>query len=837
MDPARVDICDPGHSGGTFLPLFGRDEQEMDKITRAMIYLAVLLYFFFAVNIAADYFMNAVERITSRRIRVMDKERDRLVTKHRWNDTIANLSLLALGSSAPEILLASVETASSGFYSGALGPNTIVGSASFNLFVIIAVCNLCIAENEVRKIDAISVFHVTAAFSLAAYFWLYMIVSIISPDIIEIWEATLTFIMFWVLLVVSYAADRGKLEWRASETSEVKEIPTIPDEASKVTSQQIRGERETNVQSQQFRMTRIAQNITRKGSNNMFPTPSTRVVAVGKRARCTMVNPRAFKTRHTPTKSPGSGVMHMFESDTWEEFEQKSMAHKAMFGEPRGATCMGIIEFAGEPIENDHGVVSFRTDSHTLKIKDYELEDQTFDLEVRRANEVSGSVTMRYTTEALDAVEDVDFESKTGTLKFDDQSEFQFISIRICGQRKRIRNKLIQIILQEISDGADFNPNHDGDWEEEIFTLTLEPQRPETNHASSFIRSTRGVMDAAGSCNSIERIRVTCQSYFTQVVESAKYWPEEEADVEDIEVPGWGDFIMHVITFPWKILFAVICPPVRIAGGWLLFFAALIHIGLVTAFVADLAALFGCCSGLGDEVTAITIVALGTSLPDMFASMALASRDSTADASIINVTGSNSVNVFLGLGVPWTLASVYWKINGPTDEWRQRYPVVSAKHPDGAFIVIGDSIGFSVYIFLSSALCALALLRFRRLRNNGELGGPNKSKWVSSGMLCALWCSYIILSVVKANVEGDHTAILYAAAGVAVIAVVTVCLLQAFGSRSKVAPDPRISNTVDEEDGFFPCKNTTSELTINRELCENAYNGHMDVKPNLQYES
>ena len=35
-----------------------------------------------------------------------------------------------------------------------------------------------------------------------------------------------------------------------------------------------------------------------------------------------------------------------------------------------------------------------------------------------------------------------------------------------------------------------------------------------------------------------------------------------------------------------------------------------------------------------------------------------------ADAAIGNVTGSNSVNVFLGLGLPWMMAAVYWATFG-----------------------------------------------------------------------------------------------------------------------------------------------------------------------------
>lgn len=82
-------------------------------------------------------------------------------------------------------------------------------------------------------------------------------------------------------------------------------------------------------------------------------------------------------------------------------------------------------------------------------------------------------------------------------------------------------------------------------------------------------------------------------------------------------------------------------------------------IGLLTAFVGDLASIFGCLVGLHDSVTAITFVALGTSLPDLFASKLAATQEKYADNAIGNVTGSNSVNVFLGLGLPWMIASVY----------------------------------------------------------------------------------------------------------------------------------------------------------------------------------
>lgn len=62
-------------------------------------------------------------------------------------------------------------------------------------------------------------------------------------------------------------------------------------------------------------------------------------------------------------------------------------------------------------------------------------------------------------------------------------------------------------------------------------------------------------------------------------------------------------------------------------------------------------------------VAAITLVALGTSLPDTFASRTAAMREQFADNSIGNINGSNSVNVFLGLGLPWMIAAIHHQIN------------------------------------------------------------------------------------------------------------------------------------------------------------------------------
>ena len=73
----------------------------------------------------------------------------------------------------------------------------------------------------------------------------------------------------------------------------------------------------------------------------------------------------------------------------------------------------------------------------------------------------------------------------------------------------------------------------------------------------------------------------------------------------DIENATMIDYIMHVLTFPWKVMFAFVPPP-HVLGGWLCFFCSLFVIGVLTAIVGDMAAIFGCMVGLKDSVTAIT---------------------------------------------------------------------------------------------------------------------------------------------------------------------------------------------------------------------------------------
>jgi len=193
---------------------------------------------------------------------------------------------------------------------------------------------------------------------------------------------------------------------------------------------------------------------------------------------------------------------------------------------------------------------------------------------------------------------------------------------------------------------------------------------------------------------------------------------------------------MHFLTLPWKLIFALI-PPTAIYEGYPSFVVSICAIGGCTAIIGDVAGHLGCFIYLKDSVNAIAFVALGTSVPDTFASKTAAIEDETADASVGNVTGSNAVNVFLGIGIAWTMAAMYWEFQpDPTQK---------------TFNVEPGSLGFSVTVFCIEALLAILILLARRSPSvGGELGGPKAVKTVTSGIFVFFWVFYVLISALEA---------------------------------------------------------------------------------------
>ncbi|KAK1905963.1 Sodium/calcium exchanger 1 [Dissostichus eleginoides] len=249
---------------------------------------------------------------------------------------------------------------------------------------------------------------------------------------------------------------------------------------------------------------------------------------------------------------------------------------------------------------------------------------------------------------------------------------------------------------------------------------------------------------------------VGTNSWRDQFIEAITVSAGEDDDDDECgeeKLPSCFDYVMHFLTVFWKVLFAFV-PPTDYWNGWACFVVSICMIGLLTAVIGDLASHFGCTVGLKDSVTAVVFVALGTSiflfadelplsyqrqtatmlgLAYTFASKVAATQDQYADASIGNVTGSNAVNVFLGIGVAWSIAAIYHNSRG--EEFR----------------VDPGQLAFSVTLFTIFAFIAVGTLMYRRRPDiGGELGGPRTAKVLTTMLFFSLWLLYILFSSLEA---------------------------------------------------------------------------------------
>ena len=340
-------------------------------------------------------------------------------------------------------------------------------------------------------------------------------------------------------------------------------------------------------------------------------------------------------------------------------------------------------------------------------------------INIIRKNGSDGEVQVEYQTEQVQgegmAVAGQDYVSEKGSLLFGHGETIKTINIGIIQKPGEERNETFKIKLSNVQpEGAKLS-------KKDFNLVNITTDEAALKKAEAYAQLLKKVMDE-------EEI-----SYQSQFIKACMLHPtkNEDGDIENITPM---DGFLHLVTIGWKLFFALIPPP-HWMGGWACFCVALGFIGIVTAVVGEFANLFGCVLGIEPAVTAITFVALGTSLPDTFASMAAAQAEKYADSAVGNVTGSNSVNVFLGLGLPWVIASMWESGN--------------VNNPTGVYFVPAASLGFTVIVFVVVAIICLVTLVIRRFVVGGELGGSKAGRWGSMIFFCTLWFIYIVMSTLQ----------------------------------------------------------------------------------------
>ncbi|KAG8663535.1 magnesium/proton exchanger isoform X2 [Manihot esculenta] len=228
-------------------------ETALDNGFRTFLYFLALAYCFFGLSAITARFFRSMENVVkhSRKIVEVDPDTNTEVIRYEkvWNYAIADISLLAFGTSFPQISLATIDAIRNigNLYAGGLGPGTLVGSAAFDLFPIHAVCVVAPKAGELKKIADLGVWIVELFWSFWAYIWLYIILEVWTPNVITLWEALVTVLQYGLLLIHAYAQDKrwsylslplGRTErpkeWVPEEITSSKHQPIDYEEYSEI---------------------------------------------------------------------------------------------------------------------------------------------------------------------------------------------------------------------------------------------------------------------------------------------------------------------------------------------------------------------------------------------------------------------------------------------------------------------------------------------------------------------------------------------------------------------------------------------------------------------------
>ncbi|XP_074845283.1 sodium/calcium exchanger 1 isoform X2 [Carettochelys insculpta] len=901
---------------GVILPIWEPISPSFgDKIARATVYFVAMVYMFLGVSIIADRFMSSIEVITSQEREITIKKPNGETSKTTvriWNETVSNLTLMALGSSAPEILLSVIEVCGHEFQAGDLGPSTIVGSAAFNMFIIIAICVYVVPDGEIRKIKHLRVFFVTAAWSIFAYTWLYLILSVMSPGVVEVWESLLTFFFFPICVVFAWVADRrllfykyvykkyraGKqrgmiIEHEGDRPSSKADIEMDGKVVNSHVENFLDGtlvleadEKDQDDEEARREMARILKELKQKHPDKeieqLIELANYQVLSQQQKSRAfyriqatrLMTGAGNILKRHAADQARKAVSMHevnceVVENDPVSKIFFEQSTYQCL--ENCGTVALTIVRRGGDLTHVVH--VDFRTEDGTANAgSDYEFtegtivfkpgethkeirvgiidddifeEDENFlvhlsnvkvctegldesilkashattlaclgspstatvtifdddhagiftfeepvthvsesigtmEVKVLRMSGARGNVVVPYKTiEGSARGGGEDFEDTCGELEFQNDEIVKFITLKILDREEYEKECSFYLVLEEpiwlrrgmkggftitgklLNGKPVFRKVHAREHPIPSTVINIQEENEEKQPLTSKEEEERRIAEMGRPVlgehtkleviieesyefkNTVDKLIkktnlalvVGTNSWREQFIEAITVSAGEDDDDEECgeeKLPSCFDYVMHFLTVFWKVLFAFV-PPTDYWNGWACFVVSILMIGLLTAFIGDLASHFGCTIGLKDSVTAVVFVALGTSVPDTFASKVAATQDQYADASIGNVTGSNAVNVFLGIGVAWSIAAIYHAANG------------------NEFRVNPGTLAFSVTLFTIFAFISVGVLLYRRRPEiGGELGGPRTAKLLTSSLFVLLWLLYILFSSLEA---------------------------------------------------------------------------------------
>jgi len=569
-------------------------------------YILGILYMFLALAIVCDeFFVPALEELSG---------------PHRMNLSmdVAGATLMAAGGSAPELATSLIGT----FRKSEIGFGTIVGSAVFNILFVIGMCS--ILAKEVLTLTWWPLFRDSAYYTLGLVV-LAIFTGLVSPNKIDIWESCVLFGMYIGYILLMWQ-NKNLYQKITGKTLEYPDEEEEGDHDTRTASNGSNGNNEkTKIDADEKKIEMSDGEMRRSGLAKQASEKSDKSQASGASRGL------SGTSEHSQTNYPHflwqgnfrAGILKLLKDPgSWADTAGTGMVAK----------IIGNADHVFEQIDKDGN-------GHI----DGEELQQLFDLLECHATP--------------DELREVFLELDTNGDGVISRKEF---TEWYCKSEERIITQ-----VRHVFDQIDVDNSNSID-KDELKTLlaTLDPHVTDED-----VESALEEMYNHGDPNEITFEEFSAWYKSSLIFQRQKKLIDEDIEGvwENICPPKGGscrDWVWYIICLPLVFALTITVPDVQRPGNakwcFVSFIFSIAWIGGFSFFMVDWAETVGATFGIPDELMGLTVLAAGTSVPDLLSSVIVARRGQ-GDMAVSSSVGSNIFDILVGLPFPWILYSAVYK--------------------------------------------------------------------------------------------------------------------------------------------------------------------------------
>jgi len=590
-----------------------------DPAWMCVFYVLGILYLFLALAIICDeFFVPALEEMASSR-------------RLNLSMDVAGATLMAAGGSAPELFSNLFGT----FQNSSIGIGTIIGSAVFNVLFVIAMCS--VFAKEVLNLSWWPLFRDAFCYAIGLVV-LIIFVGVTSPTEIELWEAIVLFVLYLCYIAIM---------WKNRQLYKLftgKELPSDEEEEARppLERDDTDAAGEASVSDGVEKPTQEAFSEEGGSISNSPDDHPDRTPAGDGSKRATMT-----KTNSNSSISSVAPLSHLQRSVS------ASLPHYGFRWQ--GTFRAGILKLLRHPN------TWVTTGGVGIVAKIAGNADQVF-------SEIDANGDGHIDKDELRAL----FE-RLGCHVSDHELEEAYKELAVHGDGVITREdfnkwytqsaELIRSQTRHIFDELDADKSGTLD-RQELKTLLVELDPTITDHD---VQEALDAMNKEGSKEEVSFEEFEAWYETSMIYERQKQAVEEDMQGiwDSLKPPcgeGLGSWIQYIIVFPLVLVMAFTIPDVRIPGWsgfcYLSFIISICWLGGFSYLMVQGAEIIGNTIGIPDIIMGLTVLAAGTSVPDLLSSVIVARRGE-GDMAVSGSIGSNIFDILVGLPIPWILYTAW----------------------------------------------------------------------------------------------------------------------------------------------------------------------------------